>query len=76
MYIRQRDRLAVAKFSASGVWDKFPEESALILEVPEFPYNTVRGTQEVFQWVQGAKPWQRICGMKFSANDLVLIIPQ
>ena len=35
------DRYAVAKFSKSGVQDKAPEGSALILEITEFPFNTV-----------------------------------
>jgi len=28
-------------FSKSGVWSKVSEESALIFEEPEFPFNTV-----------------------------------
>ena len=35
------DRLAMAKFSKSRVWDKVSERSTLFLELPEFPYNTV-----------------------------------
>jgi len=35
------DRLAVAKFFKSRVWDKVSEGNALILEIPEFPYNTL-----------------------------------
>ena len=37
----QRDRPAVAKFSKFRVWEKVPEGSILISEVPKFPYNTV-----------------------------------
>jgi len=35
------DRYAVEKFSKSEVLDKVSEESALILEITEFPFNTV-----------------------------------
>ena len=31
----------MAKFSKSGLYDKVPEGSALILEITEFPFNTV-----------------------------------
>jgi len=41
VYIAFADgRRAVAKFPKSGVWDKVPEGSSLILEIPEFPQNT------------------------------------
>ena len=33
------DRYALAKFSNSGVWDKVPEESTIILKIPEFLFN-------------------------------------
>ena len=38
------DRYAEAKFSKSGVPDKFPEGSTIILEIPEFPFNTLGQT--------------------------------
>ena len=40
------DRLAVAKFLKSRVWDKVSEGNALILEIPEFPYNTLKDRSE------------------------------
>jgi len=33
--------VAVTKFSKSSILDKVPEGSTLILELSEFPYNTV-----------------------------------
>ena len=38
----QHERLVMTKFSKSRVWDKVPKRSALILQVPEFPYGTMR----------------------------------
>ena len=41
----------VVKFSKSEIWGKVPEESTLILEVPEFPYQTVYGrSKEALAW--------------------------
>ena len=35
------DRRTIAKFSKSIVWDKVPEKTTLVLEMPKlFPYNT------------------------------------
>jgi len=41
-FCRQRDRLAVAKFSKSKVWYKVPQERTLIFWRFKFPYKTVR----------------------------------
>ena len=46
----QRDRLAVAKFSKSGVWDKVPEGSTLILG------DTHISLQHIMGQVEGRKP--------------------
>jgi len=35
-------RPVVAKFSKSRVWGKVPEGNTLFLELPKFPYNTVK----------------------------------
>ena len=40
-FCRQRDRLAAAKLSKSGVRNKVPTGRTLILEIPEFYYNSV-----------------------------------
>jgi len=41
----------VVKFSKSEISGKVPEESTLILEVPEFPYQTVYGrSKEALAW--------------------------
>jgi len=37
------NRLSMVKFSKSGVWDKVPEGSTLIMEILKFPYNTLWG---------------------------------
>ena len=42
----QRDRLAVAKFPKSGVWDKVPGGVAFFLELSAFPHQTVNRSME------------------------------
>jgi len=35
------DQYTEAKISNSGVWDEAPDGSTLILEIPDFSFNTV-----------------------------------
>jgi len=50
LYLDCNDQRAVAKFSNSRVWDKVLDGNTPILEIPEFPYNTV--------WYRRKRPCQ------------------